>query len=72
MTKEQQRVLLHVQKANKAAETAFWQMKNINANDIDNLGVMSKIQDVIELLRVVDKLTIDITITLKKDKKETK
>ena len=54
-----------MQKANRAAETAFWWMKNINADDIDNLGVMSKIQNVIELLREVDNLTMDITITLK-------
>lgn len=40
-------------------------MKNIDANDIDDLGVMSKIQDVLELLRKVDDITMDIVITIK-------
>lgn len=40
-------------------------MRGIKAEDIDDLGVMSKIQDVIELLRKVDDITMDIIITIK-------
>lgn len=48
-----------------SAETAFWWMKGIEADDIDNLGVMSKIQNLIKLLREVDSITMDIMITIK-------
>ena len=64
MTPQQEKIIFHTQKANVCAESAFWWMKNINANDIDDLGVMSKIQDVLELLRKVDDLTMDIVITI--------
>lgn len=65
MTKEQENIILRTQKANACAESAYWWMKNIDANTIDDLGVMSKIQDVLELLRKVDDITMDIVITIK-------
>lgn len=65
MTKEQESIIYRIHKANACAEYAYWWMKNIDANDIDDLGVMSKIQDVLELLRKVDDITMDIVITIK-------
>lgn len=59
------RILFNVDRANKSAEAAFWWMKGIEPADIDDLGVMSKIQNVIELLRKVDNITMDITIAIK-------
>lgn len=56
MTKEQENIISRTQKANACAESAFWRMKNIDADDIDDL-------------RSVGHLTMDIVITIKNDSK---
>ena len=65
MTLEEEKIILCTQKAEDCSHAAHWWMKNIDVNDIDDLGVMSKIQDVIELLHKVNDLTMDIVITIK-------
>lgn len=65
MDRKTENLVFQVTRANRCAETAFWWMRGIKAEDIDDLGVMSKIQDVIELLRKVDDITMDIIITIK-------
>ena len=67
---DEREILFRVEKANKSAETAFWWMKGIDRSDIDNLGVMSKIQNVIKLLREVDNITMDITIAIRNKSKQ--
>lgn len=65
MTPQQHKNVFFTDCANKCADNARWWMTNIDVNDIDDLGVMSKIQDVFELLRKVNDLTMDIIITIK-------
>ena len=62
MTPKEEKILFMTAKANKAVETAYWWMRNIDTCDIDNAEVLSKVQEVLELLKRVDKVTIDIII----------
>lgn len=65
MTEKQENIIYRTRNANSCAESAYWWMKKIDPSDIDDLGVMSKIKDTLDLLQMVDNLTIDIIISIK-------
>lgn len=59
-------MLTNVEQANKEAERAYWWLKGIDADNAKQLGVLSKIQEVMSLLHTVDGITMDIVITIKR------
>lgn len=65
MTEKQENIIYRTLNANTCAESAYWWMKKIAPGDIGDLGVMSKIQDALDLLQKVKGLTMDIIITIK-------
>lgn len=62
-------IITNVEQANKEVERAYWWLKEINTDSAKGLGVLPKIKDVLSLLRTVDKITIDIVITIKQNSK---
>lgn len=59
-------ILHQVDAANRHAETAYWWLKEIDPAQAEQYGVLSKIKDVLTLLRTIDNITMDITISIKK------
>lgn len=65
MATKQGSIVSKVETANKYAERAFWWLKDVDTKEAKRLGVLSKINDVLTLLRTVDNITMDITISIK-------
>lgn len=66
----EEELITHVEQANKNAERSYWWLKNINIEDVKELGmtnVLDKIRDVLSLLQQVDNITMDIVITIKQN-----
>ena len=69
---DKEELITHVEQANKNAERSYWWLKNIKAEDVEELGmtnVLDKIRDVLSLLQQVDNITMDIMITIKQNTK---
>ncbi len=62
-------IITNLEQANRESERAYWWLKEINADSAKELGVLSKVKDVMSLLRTVDKITTDVVITIKQNSK---
>lgn len=58
-------IIVSVEQASHCAERAFWWLKNVDATEAKRLGVLSKVNDALTLLRTIDNITMDITISIK-------
>lgn len=70
---DKEELTTHVEQANKNAERSYWWLKNINVEDVKELGmssVLDKIRDVLSLLQQVDNITMDVIITIKQSSNE--
>ena len=54
------RATKHLNLANNYAETAYWQVKAIDRDAADRLGIAEAVQELLGLLQKVDDATIDI------------
>lgn len=69
MTATEEVITTHAQEANHNAERAYWWMKGIDRDEAQRLGVLDKVQTVLDLLQKVDNITMDIVITIKQKSK---
>lgn len=56
----------HLNLANNYAEAAFWQVKAIDREAAERLGISEAVQELLGLLQKVDDVTIDIIIKINK------
>lgn len=59
-------ILLSVEQSNHCAECAYWWMKGVDKETEERLGVADMVKSVLSLLQKVDNITMDISITIKK------
>lgn len=69
---DKEELITNIEQANRNAERSYWWLKNIKADDVNELGmtnVLDNIRDVLSLLQQVDNITMDIMITIKQKTK---
>lgn len=60
------RVSKHLNLASTYAEVAFWQVKAIDREAAERLGIREAVQELLGLLQKVDNVTMDIIIKINK------
>lgn len=63
---DKERAAKHLNLASTYAEAAYWQVKAIDREAAERLGISEAVQELLGLLQKVDDVTIDIIIKINK------
>lgn len=57
-------MIQQIEDANHNAERSYWRIKGVDRDETQRLGVNDMVQTVLNLLQMVDNITMDIVITI--------